>query len=400
MPKVICIHIGARAHYLIPKALQEKGYLHTLITDTWVGSPWLRWLLHRIPFAVFRSLAGRYNSVIPSFKVFSFGFRFLIFESVLRLKYSYSWRLILLRDQKFETEALKKIKQISDPKVLLGISYTSLKCFEYARNNGIKTVLYQMDPGIEEEELVAGLIKKYSVQTTWERAPESYWKQWRRECDLSDVIFVNSEWSKNAMIRQGIEKNKIRVIPLPYALEKKHTDFKRTYPASYTSERPLRCLFLGTLAVRKGIHLVIETARQMTDHPVEFIFIGRNEMDALEFALPNIQYRGILTREEVDVAYQQADVFLFPTFSDGFGLTQLEAMAWKLPVIATEFCGAVVEEGKNGWIMENTDSQTLLTILKGMLADPELLPQYSGQCLDRVMKFSTASFASELSEII
>ncbi|WP_018343049.1 glycosyltransferase family 4 protein [Cytophaga aurantiaca] len=214
------------------------------------------------------------------------------------------------------------------------------------------------------------------------------------------MIFVNSAWSKNAIVKQGVEETKIKVIPLPYTIEKKHTDFKRTYPASYTKQRPLRCLFLGTLAVRKGIHLVIEAAKQMADCPVEFIFVGRNEMDASEFALPNIQYKGILTREEVDIAYQQTDVFLFPTFSDGFGLTQLEAMAWQLPVIATKFCGTVVEHGKNGWIMENAGAVSLVNILNEILSNTEVLSNYSNQCLSRVQAFSTESFASALSEIL
>ncbi|WP_157446944.1 hypothetical protein [Cytophaga aurantiaca] len=182
-PKVICIHIGARAHYLIPKSLEQKGILRTLITDTWVGSGWLRKLLSLIPVTSIKSLAGRYSSSIPSARVYSFGSSFLLFEFFLRLKYVYSWKSTILRDQKFETEALKRVKEIPDPQVILGISYTSLKCFEYVKSKGIKTVLYQMDPGIEEEELVADLINKYSVETTWQRAPQSYWDQWKRECE-------------------------------------------------------------------------------------------------------------------------------------------------------------------------------------------------------------------------
>ena len=41
----------------------------------------------------------------------------------------------------------------------------------------------------------------------------------------------------------------------------------------------------------------------------------------------------------------EADVFVLPTLSDGFALTQLEAMAHDLPVIATLACGEVVEPG-------------------------------------------------------
>lgn len=400
MPKVICIHIGARAHYLIPKSLEQKGILRALITDTWVASDWMRKILSLIPVTALKSLAGRYSSSVSSDKVYSFGTRFLLFELVLRLKYPYGWKSTLLRDQKFENEALKKLKVLSDAEVIVGISYTALNCFEYAKKNGIKTVLFQIDPGLEEEDLVAGLLQEYPLGTTWERAPKSYWAKWRKECELSDVIFVNSTWSKKALVKQGIEETKIAIIALPYSIENKHMEFKRSYPASYTAQRPLRCLFLGTLALRKGIHLVIEAARRMQHLPIEFIFVGRNEIDASEFALPNIQYKGVLTREETDIAYQQADVFLFPTYSDGFGLTQLEAMAWQLPVIATPFCGDVVEHGKNGWRMEKADTHSLMNILTMLLAQPEVLPPYADQCIKRVKSFSTESFASDLSKIV
>ena len=57
----------------------------------------------------------------------------------------------------------------------------------------------------------------------------------------------------------------------------------------------------------------------------------------------NVRWVGPIARGEVAKWYREADVFMFPTHSDGFGLTQLEAQAWKLPVIASPFCGEVVQ---------------------------------------------------------
>ena len=59
---------------------------------------------------------------------------------------------------------------------------------------------------------------------------------------------------------------------------------------------------------------------------------------------PQVRWAGTVSREDTARYYRDADVFLFPTYSDGFGLTQLEAQAWKLPIIASVFCGAVVED--------------------------------------------------------
>jgi glycosyltransferase involved in cell wall biosynthesis len=70
----------------------------------------------------------------------------------------------------------------------------------------------------------------------------------------------------------------------------------------------------------------------------------------------HVRWIGSVPREDAARFYRDADVFLFPTFSDGFGLTQLEAQAWKLPVIATKFCGDVVEDGKNGYLLPEITS--------------------------------------------
>jgi len=53
--------------------------------------------------------------------------------------------------------------------------------------------------------------------------------------------------------------------------------------------------------------------------------------------------------------YRSADVFVLPTLSDGFAITQIEAMSHGLPVIATPNCASVVENGVDGlWCPQKT----------------------------------------------
>ncbi|ABG58151.1 glycosyltransferase family 4 protein [Cytophaga hutchinsonii] len=398
--KVICVHIGARAHYLLPKAIEASGQLDMLITDTWIGSGCTRYLLTLLPVRALRSLAGRYSKDISSQKVRSFGFFFLLLEFYLRFKHTYGWALIMKRDRQFQLRAVNKMHESVQANCVFGISYTALECFKIARQKGMKTILFQVDPGIEEELIVSDLLNTYASVTSWEPAPEVYWERWKQECSLADRIMVNSEWSKTGLIKHGIPAHKISVISLPFIVEKKHAAFSRVYPAAFSAERPLRCLFLGTLTVRKGIHLVIQAAKELYGLPIEFICVGRSEISDDFSTQANIVHHGLVTREETDMYYRQADVFLFPTFSDGFGLTQLESMAWQLPVIATTHCGDVVQHGKNGWIIEPVTSKELAAVLKNILSDPDLLRMCAGNCLNTVSAFNTEKFTADIASIL
>jgi glycosyltransferase involved in cell wall biosynthesis len=75
----------------------------------------------------------------------------------------------------------------------------------------------------------------------------------------------------------------------------------------------------------------------------------------------------------VESYYRDADVFILPTLSDGFGLTQLEAQAWKLPVIASRYCGEVVRDGVNGVVLEEVSGVAIAEVIRGLLRQPEKL---------------------------
>ena len=124
---------------------------------------------------------------------------------------------------------------------------------------------------------------------------------------------------------------KIHVVPLAYDPPEQASRFKRVYPKSFTTARPLRVLFLGSLIPRKGIHEMLEAATLLSCAPVEFWFVGAGVRPPVHAESPHVRWIGPVARERVHEFYRDADVFILPTHSDGFGLTQLEAMAWGAP---------------------------------------------------------------------
>jgi glycosyltransferase involved in cell wall biosynthesis len=287
----------------------------------------------------------------------------------------------------------------SEPRALFSYSYTALEPFRAARERGWFTVLGQIDPGPVEERLVAEAHAAHpELRTKWHPAPSRYWDAWREECELADCVMVNSTWSREALVQEGVPVGKIAVVPLVYEPPAEAAGFVRAYPDRFTPERPLRVLFLGQVNVRKGMGHVLEAMRRLAGAPVEWWIVGPPEFapPADLAGQPAIHWTGPVGRGEVTRFYREADVFLFPTLSDGFGLTQLEAMAWGLPVIATQRCGDVVTEGVDGLRLSDVTAESIVSAVNTCLTTPATLRSWAAQATRAAARFPLSGLAGQL----
>ncbi len=91
--------------------------------------------------------------------------------------------------------------------------------------------------------------------------------------------------------------------------------------------------------------------------------------------LSNVHFIGFKTKNELAEYYRCADIFVLMTISDVWGLVINEAMTYGLPIITTDMCGAgvaLIESGKNGYILEVGDSDTLCEKIMQLAEDNEL----------------------------
>ncbi|MGL5836378.1 MAG: glycosyltransferase family 4 protein, partial [Waterburya sp.] len=258
----------------------------------------------------------------------------------------------------------------------------------------------QIDPGIIEAQIIQQEAAKHpQLSSAIISSPnQQYWSNWQQECQIADRIIVNSDWSQQALQKAGIDQHKIITIPLAYQAANGAEEFTRTYPSNFSPQRPLKVLFLGQVIIRKGIAAILEAITLIQDYPLEFWFVGQVKV-ALPIAFinhPQIKWFGAVSRSQTDDYYQQADVFLFPTHSDGFGLTQLEAQAWKLPIIASQFCGAVVKEQNNGLILPQITGEAIAETLIFCLQNPQQLAKFSSNSTQVLSNFTLSELAQKL----
>jgi glycosyltransferase involved in cell wall biosynthesis len=380
-PSWICCQLGAREHYAIPRVLQQNNRLTALLTDAWVRpqSP-----ISYLPDA---RLKERFHSDLDISDVYHSVNQLIVFELKHKFLRTSGWELILARNTWFQKQSLPKLNKISSKidhsetnPIIFAYSYAALDILQFAKQKGWTTVLGQIDPGPAEEAIVAHLHQKAGISTKeWQPAPEIYWKKWYQEIELADHIIVNSTWSKQCLNQVGIKNSKIQIIPLAYQYTKESITWERTYPKVFTPERPLRVLFLGQVNLRKGILPLLEAIHQLNGQPIELWVIGSVQLEIPQKWLSHPQIRWIdgVPRSSVVDYYQKADIFILPTYSDGFAITQLEAQAWQLPIIASRYCGNVVENQRNGLLIEDISGQSIAGALLTCLNSPTMVKNLS-----------------------
>ena len=128
-------------------------------------------------------------------------------------------------------------------------------------------------------------------------------------------------------------------------------DIFRPQPSKRLNSEPPIFLYVGRVAVEKNVEAFLGL-----DLPGSKWVVGTGPaLDRLRERFPAANYLGVLEREELAQVYAAADVFVFPSRTDTFGLVLLEAMACGLPVAAYPVTGPrdVIGDSKAGVLHED-----------------------------------------------
>lgn len=378
----VCCQLGAREHYAVPRALGRRGRLARLITDAWVppGS-----MVDALPGQHARRLSERYHPELGGAAVTHFTASLVARELEWRVKGRSGWALFIERNQWFErqaAEALDAGPALRD-QIVFAHSYAAHDIFVRARAAGARCVLGQIDPGAAHFDIVrdaALAAPEYGPPPP--SPPPEYLSRWHEECELADRIVVNSEWSRSCLERAGIPSGKLHVVPLAYEPESMTTAL-HDYPDAFSRTRPLRVLFVGQVSVAKGAAALLEALTLLRDVFVEVRFVGGVAMSIPQRFLdhPAITWVGPVSRSEVMNHYRDSDVLIFPTLSDGFGMAQVEAQGWGLPVIASRRSGRVIEHDVTGLVLDDVSPAALADAIGRVAAQPQLLKRWSANAV-------------------
>jgi glycosyltransferase involved in cell wall biosynthesis len=380
----IVTQIGSRERYAVPRAFHARGHLQHFYTDIWSGraAAWARFLPRGDGFA------HRFHPDLPAdrvtgFNAFGIG---VIARGILRKartmdeEYGEFTRI----GKEFALRVNRDLeKRTIDPKTAAGFLFTTgaLETCQYLKKLGVPVIVDQLDPARVDQEMIEAEIERWPG---WEeypgKVPDSYFDRLAEEWRLSDLVLVNSNWSRSAMLKQGVDDGKIIVVPLCFEKGSLPTAPARV---ERSTAKPLMVLWIGQIVLRKGIQYLFEAAAKLINANVRFVVAGRVGISAkgLMAAPSNVTVRGYITHGESARLYSEADVFVLPTISDGFALTQLEAMSFGLPVITTPNCGDVVTHGEDGLIVPPRDSHALADAIASLERNRPLVRDMSQKAM-------------------
>ena len=149
------------------------------------------------------------------------------------------------------------------------------------------------------------------------------------------------------------------------------------------SNKIVSALFVGHIVETKGIFELLKAAEFHQD--ITFICAGTILIDTNCLVVPNnVSFVGNLDHKNLLKLYRSADVFVFPTYSEGFSISLLEAMSAGLPVITTKVGANCEMLGDQGGIFVKPKSSIDLVSALRHLEAPNLRASMSSHNLQKV----------------
>lgn len=238
--------------------------------------------------------------------------------------------------------------------------------------------------------------------------PEMYgWKSriWHKLINIpnllkrADKLIAVSNFTKVSLEQKlQIDAKKIVVAPLGVDTARFHQNIEVDILRSVRNKYNLPgrfILFLGTVEPRKNLHRILEAFELLGD-PVHLVIAGQLgwKYKKVLTQIYNskkktfIHFLGYVKEEDKPALMKLAEVFLWPSLYEGFGLPLLESMAVGTPVITSSVASIPEVVGDSAMLIDPYKVEAITEGLQTLLNSNELKDYYIGKGLLRVQNFS------------
>jgi glycosyltransferase involved in cell wall biosynthesis len=205
----------------------------------------------------------------------------------------------------------------------------------------------------------------------------------RRALTYAQRVITTSQWTARTLATDGVPVAQLRVVEPGVDRRKSRGSSDPKGAAALSAPRDtVNLLCVGTLTLRKGHAVLLEALNEIRDRHWHLTCAGSLLRDlqtvaAIQHQIDRLSLRkrvsllGDLDRDALERQYARADVFVLPSYLEGYGMALAEAVAFGLPVVSTT-AGAIPETvpANASLLVAPGDSRALAKALASVVDDP------------------------------
>ncbi len=220
----------------------------------------------------------------------------------------------------------------------------------------------------------------------------------RESLALADRLIVPSEFVKEAVIAEGISKDKISLVP--FGAEQVPDSRLKVQSEESEKREALSYCFAGNINLRKGVGYLLEAWDDEVFSRDSLTLYGRLFPEVREL-LNERKLKNVYTPGFVDLQamLSQHDVYVFPSLFEGSSKSIYEAMSFGLPIITTHNSGSIVSDGIEGFVIPVGDVVALREKMNHFRENRAAIRELGANAVSKVRAYTWQKYAESLIKI-
>ncbi|MFZ0955624.1 MAG: glycosyltransferase family 4 protein [Candidatus Sulfotelmatobacter sp.] len=311
------------------------------------------------------------------------------------IKFSYevltSWRRRIGKYNALLNSGVGAALRRAQPDAVLCGGYSYLASWQaafWAKGHGVPVLLWSESTALD--------IRRKHYLVEW------FKQKFRKRCQ---AFVAAGKTSRDYLLTLGASSSSVFIAPdavdvhfFAAAAEKAHQQEREIRTRNNLPTRYFLCV--GRLIKEKGVYELLDAYAKLdasVRSRIGLVFVGegpaRKELERWAAAIQQgmIRFCGWVHREQIPEIYALADAFVFPTYSDPWGLVVNEAMACSLPIVASQVAGCVpdlVQDGWNGFAVQPRDVEGLVRSMQLLFDDPESARRMGSRSFQRIQDYT------------
>ncbi|MCR4681261.1 MAG: glycosyltransferase [Bacteroidales bacterium] len=223
----------------------------------------------------------------------------------------------------------------------------------------------------------------------------------REGMSAADAVCAVSDLTRNIVIEKyGIDARKVYTLHNAVVPSDKQVERKK-----FVKEKIVT--FLGRVTFQKGPDYFVETAKRVLDKDPNVRFVLAGDGDMMQHIITRVaelgisdhfHFTGFLRGDDIDKMFGMSDVYVMPSISEPFGISPLEAMRAKVPVVISKQSG-VAEVLQHAIKVDFWDVDATADAIYGLLHYPALSNLFSVKGAEEVENLKWENVAKKLKVI-